>query len=137
MGEDQLRAFGRPIPAKLTARCNRYRNFRRFLDSQFPPAKLATNAPDDAIVCRCEATTAGQIRSAARALGPDVNRIKTTLRVGMGPCQGRLCGHSVLDLIHDELRHPYSDIAPPRLRSPILPVTFGDIAEQEIEATDR
>ncbi len=132
-----LRAFGGPIPAKLTAQCSRHRNFRRFLDSQFPAAKLATNAPDDAIICRCEAVTAGQIRSAARALGPDANRIKTTLRAGMGPCQGRFCGHSVLDLVHGELRQPYSEVAPPKVRSPILPVTFGDIADQETETTGR
>lgn len=125
-----LEAFGKSIPRKLAFGYWRQQKFRTFLDAAYPPVKFATKAPDGTIVCRCELATAGQIRNAAASVGPDANRVKTTLRCGMGPCQGRMCGYSVVDLIHDEVGTAYSDITPQRCRSPILPVSFGELAKK-------
>jgi hypothetical protein len=49
--------------------------------------ELRTLARDDTIVCRCEDVTRGQLR-------PDwtTRQAKLYTRVGMGPCQGRICG---------------------------------------------
>ena len=68
--------------------------FRRGLTIAFPwPADLVAGLPDDTLVCRCEAITAGTLRRGGTDLGaPEVNRAKAFTRVGMGRCQGRFCG---------------------------------------------
>jgi NADPH-dependent 2,4-dienoyl-CoA reductase/sulfur reductase-like enzyme len=72
--------------------------FRAALDRAFPfPAALAAAQPDETVICRCEAITAGELRatadpSTALGLAPEVNRAKAFSRLGMGRCQGRVCG---------------------------------------------
>ena len=51
------------------------------------------------IVCRCEEVTARQIRDTVRLGCEGPNQMKAFLRCGMGPCQGRLCGLTVTELI--------------------------------------
>jgi len=60
-----------------------------------PPVSFA----DETVLCRCEDVTFGTAR-AAMALGADDPRsLKLLTRVGMGPCQGRLCGASAAALL--------------------------------------
>lgn len=64
-------------------------------------AVYATTAEpaDKTVLCRCEGVTFGTAR-AAIALGADDPRaLKLLTRVGMGPCQGRLCGISAAALL--------------------------------------
>jgi hypothetical protein len=44
-------------------------------------------ANDHTIVCRCEDVTLGQIKACKSS-----REAKLAHRVGMGPCQGRICG---------------------------------------------
>ena len=47
----------------------------------------------ETILCRCECVSAGSLRAAVSGIDAhDVNRAKAYSRVGMGRCQGRLCG---------------------------------------------
>jgi sarcosine oxidase, subunit alpha len=57
---------------------------------------------DDAIVCRCERVTAGEIRAAIRAGCRDVNELKTLTRVAMGACGGKTCSALIDRLFRDE-----------------------------------
>ncbi|MFD5226359.1 FAD-dependent oxidoreductase [Microbacterium sp. NPDC058342] len=50
---------------------------------------------DDTIVCRCEGATAGVIAEYARVSS---RGMRLATRAGLGPCQGRTCGHSVEDI---------------------------------------
>ena len=77
----------------LDGRLRTERRFRKALEQAFPyPARLAARMEDSTSVCRCEVITAGELRRAAAADAPEVNRAKAFSRVGMGRCQGRLCG---------------------------------------------
>ena len=82
------------------ARCNGW-TFRSGVVSAFPwPHPHAAALPDAAIVCRCEAVTAGELRRCVGELGSrEVNRAKAFSRVGMGRCQGRFCGHSGAEIV--------------------------------------
>ncbi|WP_406857530.1 NAD(P)/FAD-dependent oxidoreductase [Alsobacter sp. KACC 23698] len=103
---------------------------RRFLDVLYRPA-AAFLAPQDAdtIVCRCEEVTAGQLREATRTLGVQgPNQMKTFLRCGMGPCQGRLCGPTVTEIIAQERGVSPAEVGYYRLRPPVKPVTLGELA---------
>src|SRR5262249_16002985 len=75
-------------------RLGRPARFRTALETVFPfPAGLATSANDSLMICRCEGVTAGALREAGTALGAtELNRAKALTRVGMGRCQGRMCG---------------------------------------------
>lgn len=102
---------------------------RPFLDTLYRPTQ-ATVAPQEAatIACRCEEVTAGEVRALARqgCVGP--NQLKAFSRCGMGPCQGRLCGLTVVELIAEERGVPPASVGYYRVRSPVKPVTVGDLA---------
>jgi hypothetical protein len=63
------------------------------------------------------------------ALGcPGPNQMKSFLRCGMGPCQGRLCGLTVTELIARERGVPPQDVGYYRLRPPVKPITVAELA---------
>jgi len=101
---------------------------RPFLDRRFtPPAEILRPA-DDVTVCRCEEITAGQIRAVARAGCQGPNQAKAYLRAGMGPCQGRVCGSLVTDLMAEIHAKTALEIGAYRTRPPFKPVTVGELA---------
>ena len=106
----------------------RHERGRRFLDEMYRPAETMRLPGDGTIVCRCEEVTAGEIRrtTALGCEGP--NQLKAFLRCGMGPCQGRLCGLSVTELMADERRVSPESVGYFRLRPPVKPVTLAEIA---------
>lgn len=104
---------------------------RPFLDAFYAPmANSAANLADDTVVCRCEEVTAGQIRAAVRLGASGPNQIKTFLRAGMGPCQGRMCGTTVAALVAAERKVPVADIDVLRPRAPFKPLTVGALIGQ-------
>ena len=54
---------------------------------------------EQAVVCRCEDVTRGEIEEAIAAGAREVNQLKHFTRCGMGPCQGRMCGDVVAELV--------------------------------------
>lgn len=99
---------------------------RPFLDALYRPKMRVP--PDDVVVCRCEEVTAGQIRShvALGCSGP--NQAKSFGRCGMGPCQGRLCGLTVTEVIAQARGVPPEEVGYYRIRPPIKPITLGELA---------
>ena len=72
-------------------------------EATLPVAKpTADRIPDDAIVCRCERVTAGEIRNWIRKGIRDVNQIKAITRAGMGACGSKTCGDLIVQLLKDE-----------------------------------
>ncbi len=102
---------------------------RPFLDRLFrPPVAWRVPQDRDAIVCRCEAVPAGEIRTAAGQGAHGLDGLKTFTRCGMGPCQGRLCGLTVAEILAAETSSPLSSITPYHARFPLKPVTLADMA---------
>ncbi len=101
---------------------------RTFLDHLYRPARAFRLPADDTIVCRCEEITSKQIREtvALGAQGP--NQLKSFLRCGMGPCQGRLCGTTVTEIIADARKVSPQDVGYYRLRPPVKPITLAELA---------
>lgn len=101
---------------------------RGFLDALYRPARNFRIPEGDTIVCRCEEVTAHEI-SATVALGcPGPNQMKAFLRCGMGPCQGRLCGVTVTELIAAARGVSPREIGYYRLRPPVKPITVAELA---------
>ncbi|MGN7882508.1 FAD-dependent oxidoreductase [Ensifer sp. 22460] len=102
---------------------------RTFLEHRFRPGKTFRAPEDDGtIVCRCEEITAGKLREVAALGVPGPNQMKAFTRCGMGPCQGRLCGLTSVELLAHRRNVPPGEVGYYRLRPPIKPVTLGELA---------
>lgn len=106
----------------------RSRAVRPFLDAAYAPPSACLSPTDETIVCRCEEITAGEIRQGLREGASGHRQIKTSLRTGMGPCQGRMCDATVRGILCASTSQDPGSIPAPRARSPIKPVTLGEIA---------
>ena len=102
---------------------------RAFIDLLYEPApSFRAPTEDDVIACRCEEVSVGAIREAAAHGVAGPNQLKTMLRCGMGPCQGRMCAATVTELLADEQRRRPADVGTYRQRFPIKPVPLSEIA---------
>jgi thioredoxin reductase/bacterioferritin-associated ferredoxin len=101
---------------------------RVFLDTLFRPLPQFRIPSGDTIVCRCEEVTANDILDsvAIGATGP--NQLKAYRRTGMGPCQGRLCGLTVTELMAQARGKSPQEIGYYRLRAPVKPITLAELA---------
>jgi thioredoxin reductase/bacterioferritin-associated ferredoxin len=114
--------------AAARARLARVMRGRAFLDVYYQPSAQFRRPARDTLVCRCEEVTAGQIVDtvALGCTGP--NQMKAFLRCGMGPCQGRLCGLTVTELIAQARGVAPQEVGYYRLRPPIKPITLAELA---------
>lgn len=73
-------------------------------ENQQEPSKLYEKElpPEDAIVCRCERITAGEIKSAIRNGVRDMNQLKALTRAGMGACGSKTCRPMIWRLFKEE-----------------------------------
>ncbi|HEX2826820.1 MAG TPA: NAD(P)/FAD-dependent oxidoreductase [Burkholderiales bacterium] len=101
---------------------------RAFLDALYRPADAFRRPTGDTIVCRCEEISARQIAETVALGCPGPNQMKIFLRCGMGPCQGRLCGLTVTDLIAQGRGVSPEAVGYYRLRPPVKPITVGELA---------
>jgi len=65
---------------------------------QVPVARMAA-IPDETIICRCELVNRAAIDKAASEGVRRINELKTETRLGMGPCQGRMCALNAAALL--------------------------------------
>jgi NADPH-dependent 2,4-dienoyl-CoA reductase/sulfur reductase-like enzyme len=106
---------------------------RPLLDTMYRPRDENRLPADEVIVCRCEEVSAGDLRRfvALGCLGP--NQAKAFGRCGMGPCQGRLCGLTVTEVIADARKVAPAAVGYYRIRPPIKPLTLGELAGRDGE----
>ena len=112
--------------AKLERQLARTLRFRAGLERAFPfPSDWAAQAPDDLVICRCEEITAGDLRRTATATGAvEINRLKALTRVGMGRCQGRMCGLAAAEILAHCTGQSPQDVGRLRGQAPVKPIPF-------------
>ncbi len=88
---------------------------------------------DDVVICRCEEITVADIKRSIREGARDLTGIKRRTRAGMGLCQGRTCETLVARILAEELQRSASLVSPASTRPPVIPVTFGVLAEEPHE----
>jgi sarcosine oxidase subunit alpha len=73
-------------------------------ENQIDPSKIYEKKlpPDEAIICRCERITAGEIKAAIRSGVRDMNQLKALTRVGMGACGSKICRPMVWRIFKEE-----------------------------------
>ncbi len=105
----------------------RWASFQAAMRQAFPyPANLAAKLADNVVICRCELVRAGDLREAAGIMGAtDINRVKALTRLGMGRCQGRLCGLVAAEILAAKLGLEPAAIGRLRGQPPLKPVAAG------------
>ncbi len=114
--------------APLLRKRTRETAIRPFLDRAYAPPDNILRPADATIICRCEEVTAGDIRRFASLGCKGPNQAKAFSRAGMGPCQGRYCGLTVTEILAAETGQTQDETGAYRIRSPIKPVTLGELA---------
>ena len=112
----------------LRRRLNTELAVRPFLDAMFRPRPQIFEPADHAIICRCEGSTAGEIRALAVIGQPGPNQVKAVTRAGMGPCQGRQCGYTMTRLLAAMQKRTPAETGFYHIRPPLKPVTLGELA---------
>jgi NADPH-dependent 2,4-dienoyl-CoA reductase/sulfur reductase-like enzyme len=122
--EDLGRAIDRRELAQLDRALARQARFRRALDAAYPfPGHLVDTIGDDELVCRCEGVTVGALRETVRGRGArEVNRVKALTRIGMGRCQGRVCGEAAAELIARASGEGVRRVGRLRSQAPVKPI---------------
>lgn len=107
----------------------RHRSIRPLLDEVFAP-RLAGKAPlrDHVMVCRCYEVSRRAIVQALERGCHSPDELKSYLRCGMGPCQGRMCGLAVANIITQMRATAMSDVGVFRGRAPAKPLTVRELA---------
>jgi len=102
---------------------------RRALDEiSIPRPGLYDLATDDTIVCRCEEITLGEIKQALTEGVTDMNEVKRMTRMGMGHCQGRMCGPALQEIIAREMHVSAPEVGWLNPRPPVRPVPLTAVA---------
>jgi NADPH-dependent 2,4-dienoyl-CoA reductase/sulfur reductase-like enzyme len=114
--------------APLMRALTRQLRIRPFLDALYRPPEWINAPADETVVCRCEEVTAGCVREMARLGCQGPNQTKFFSRCGMGPCQGRVCGLGVTQILARELGKPPADVGAYRIRAPLKPVPMSSLA---------
>ena len=110
----------------LQQRLEAIQRFRRGLETAFPfPEDWAARAPDEVMICRCEEITAGDIRQTVAQGHWEINRVKAMCRVGMGRCQGRMCGLAAAEIVAQSSGRDIAGVGRLRGQAPIKPLPFG------------
>jgi len=76
----------------------------RYQEKQIEPSTIYEKEPlpNQAIVCRCERVSAGEIRKAIRDGIRDMNQLKALNRAGMGACGSKTCRPMIWRIFQEE-----------------------------------
>ena len=113
----------------IRAEIERHLAIRPYLNRQYRPSDEYRIPADETTVCRCEEVTAGSIREQVKLGCSGPNQTKSFSRCGMGPCQGRMCGLTVTEVIAKESGLTPQEVGYYRIRPPIKSVTLGQLAQ--------
>ncbi len=128
---DLGRIIARPVEAEQAlASSTRFQSalWRLFAAPPFDAAAIE----DEAIVCRCEEVTAGELRRQIGVGHDSPASLKRACRVGMGRCQGRYCAATVARLCNSEEVGEFGLFAP---RPPAKPVPIHALRIEQPEWT--
>ncbi|MDW6023216.1 NAD(P)/FAD-dependent oxidoreductase [Mesorhizobium sp. BAC0120] len=132
-GLDAARAVGNTVSVPSmdgTRRAlARARDFAASLAKLFPfPGHLIERLSPEEKVCRCEDVSRAQVEAAVGEGAADLFSVKMWTRAGMGPCQGRICGSALGDLVAGRLGIAAEAAGYNRPHMPLRPVPLN-IAE--------
>jgi len=85
-------------------------------------------AEAETTLCRCEDVTVREIATAVRNGANHVDEVKARTRIGMGRCQGRMCGTALAHVIARNTGTSVADAGVFTPRPPVTPVLLSALA---------
>ncbi|WP_424987676.1 FAD-dependent oxidoreductase [Microbulbifer sp. S227A] len=114
----------------MLARLARMERFARGVAAGFAlPEDHFGALPEDTIICRCENITAREIRQVTQQVGPEINRVKSLCRAGMGRCQGRYCQLATARLVAMAGGQPVEQVGRLRAQPPVRPLPVSAVLD--------
>lgn len=105
---------------------------RPFIDSMYPAPPHMEKVDNDVTVCRCEEVSAGTIRELVSVGQTTPEMVKAVSRVGMGPCQGRMCSCSLSEIIASETGKDITSVGTHNIRPPVRNIGLGELANMTL-----
>jgi NADPH-dependent 2,4-dienoyl-CoA reductase/sulfur reductase-like enzyme len=126
MSSTSFARLKKPVARRL-AKLSR---FRAALDRLYRlrPGLIGLATPDT-LMCRCEELTRAEVEAGIDAGGHNLRTLKVITRLGMGPCQGRMCWPATARLLAERTRKSVESVGPLSVRPPIRPVSLGCLSE--------
>ncbi len=113
------------------------RDFAAGLAGLFPfPGHLVEQLSPSSTLCRCEDVSRAAVEAAVDEGAADVFSVKMWTRAGMGPCQGRICGPALGDLVAARTGGSAAEAGYNRPHMPLRPVPLA-IAEAALALAAR
>jgi NADPH-dependent 2,4-dienoyl-CoA reductase/sulfur reductase-like enzyme len=111
---------------EIERRLRRFARFRDGLERAYPfPHHLLEDLGEATTVCRCEGVDLQALRQVyERTEPPEVNRQKAFSRVGLGRCQGRVCGLAAAELLARFSGRSVESAGRMRSQPPIKPIAI-------------
>lgn len=126
----RLHGYARAAPGERRDRraVGRLRRFATALPDVYPvPPGWREGLTPDTVFCRCEETTYAAVQSAMSRHGcHDARQLKQLTRVGMGWCQGRVCGYAADLVTHGSAGAPGERL----LAGPVTLAALATLAER-------
>ena len=134
LAAEDFAARSRPLIHRL----DKLGRFAAALDRIYrPPAELCELPNDDTILCRCEEVSREEVEKGIRYGGSDLRTLKVMTRLGMGPCQGRMCWPAVARLVARRTGLEVAAVGPRNVRPPIVPVNLDELSrDSTLEAAE-
>ena len=102
------------------------RNFAEGLALLFPfPGHLVDELSRSGTLCRCEDVSRADVETAIDEGAEDALAVKMWTRAGMGPCQGRICGSALAELVARRTGMSVTDAGFNRPHMPLRPVPLS------------
>ena len=119
------------LHAPVSRRLRRLAHFRTIMDAMYPiKAGLFELADRTTVICRCEEVTQEAIESAMEDGAHTPAEIKALTRLGMGRCQGRMCGSSLENFITKRSSRPTERANLLSVRPPLKPIPLGELLDR-------
>ena len=107
------------------------RTFRTALDRiyRIRPGLLDLACPNTT-VCRCEEISRKEMEDGIQYGGTNISTLKVITRIGMGPCQGKMCWPTVARLIAEKEGKSVAEVGDLRVRPPLGPLNMCDLMNE-------
>jgi D-hydroxyproline dehydrogenase subunit alpha len=120
-------SLDRPI-RKSQKRLAKLRRFARALQDPYAlHPGIFRGLAEDTTICRCEEVVVGEVRRAIEAGATELVQLKASTRLGMGPCQGKMCSGAAAHLLAEHTGRPPGAIAALTARPPLRPVPIRSL----------
>jgi NAD(P)H-nitrite reductase large subunit len=106
----------------------RHLRFARLFNSLYhTPKAVIEEIPDDAVICRCEDVTFGELKRVVDRGYTTPSSLKIAIRAGMGNCQGRTCGPLLYDLLSVLTGERPEEFGALTVRPPVKPTSIKSL----------